>query len=361
MTGDIRDILAKSDAARSLRLEKRVAGSFRAHQWPASQGVYYQDAETGKQREIDVYSQRLLDTPRKHEGIGAPIINMAIFCECKSLHNSNILLAPDDTDEHDNIGVSTYWVGKEDELVGVVERLAEEYSLTAQRDMRTLYDHVIGRAYPDDGTAVLAPTHMNAPPVEVVATAFRETKGGRESAEQGKISPTWGAVRSSLSAIDGGLARARFLSLDYVHGSLSQFTPEKERVEHTSFFLDAELSRSTYLHAFVVLGAKLWVLRDAEVREVKSARIIVNGIGSGTRYVDIVNEDHLDQYMADMTAHFEAASKAHIERKWNRIEEAGWFPGEATTELLAALGISGESEKAHVERHDDRASDAALS
>ncbi|MDR3506500.1 MAG: hypothetical protein P4L64_01250 [Caulobacteraceae bacterium] len=345
MTGDIRDILAKSDAARSLRLEKRVAESFRTNHWPASRGVYYQDAETGKQREIDVYSRHLLDSPRKYEGIGAPIINMEIFCECKSLHNSNIILSPDDIGEKSRISVSNYWVGREGELAGVVDRLSNEYRLSKHRDIRTLYDHVVGRAYPDDGRALLAPSHVTAPPVEVVATAFRETKGGRESAEQGKISPAWGAVRACLSAVDGGLARARILSLDYVHASLPPFTRESERVDQTSFFLDAELTRSTYLHPFVVLGAKLWVLRDAEVSEVKSARIIVSGIESGDRYVDIVNEDHLDQYMSDMTSHFEAASKSHIERLWDHIEEVGWFPGADSINLRAALGILEETDK----------------
>jgi hypothetical protein len=344
LTGDIRDILAKSDAARSLRLEKHVAESFRARHWPANRGVYYLDTETGKQREIDVYSQQLFDKPRKREGIGAPIINMAIYCECKSLHNSNILFSPDEVDEHDNIGVSNYWVGYEHELAGVVDKLASEYALTERRDIRALYDHVVGRAYPG-GIAVLAPTHFPPPPVDVIATAFRETKGGRESAEQGKISPAWGAVRSGLSAVDGGLARARYLSLDYVHASLPPYAPEKERVDQTSFFLDAELSRSTYLHPFVLLGAKLWALRDVEVSEVKSARIIVSGIGSETRYVDVVNEDHLDQYMHDMTSHFEAVAKTHIERLWDRIDETGWFPGAASTELLAVLRITEETKE----------------
>jgi hypothetical protein len=94
MTGEIRTKLASSDAVASLKMEAFIANCFRARRWPAEQSVYFNDLETGKPREIDVISRQVLQRPQRAKGIGAPLINLSIICECKSLSGHNIIFLP---------------------------------------------------------------------------------------------------------------------------------------------------------------------------------------------------------------------------------------------------------------------------
>jgi hypothetical protein len=143
----------------------------------AERGVYYADPSTGKPREIDVYCNTLLKRPKRYKGVGAPIINLSIFCECKSLAGSNVLLSqglvpgsrPD----------TEYWMGREDDLREIVLRIAQEARIEDTVRVKALYDYVLGRAYPREGTAICGPISMSPPPVDLIATTFRETKGGR--------------------------------------------------------------------------------------------------------------------------------------------------------------------------------------
>jgi hypothetical protein len=91
MTNDIRMMLDASDATESLRMEGLITGYFRSLKWPAEQGVYYSDPDTGKAREIDVICRHMLNRPKRHDVNGAPLINMHVICECKSLSGWNIL------------------------------------------------------------------------------------------------------------------------------------------------------------------------------------------------------------------------------------------------------------------------------
>jgi hypothetical protein len=86
MTGDIRAQLASSEAAESLRMEAFIAGCFRQRQWPAERGVYYND----------------------------PLINLSIFCECKSLAGWNVLLAEGDVDKTYENRMICHWSGYEE-------------------------------------------------------------------------------------------------------------------------------------------------------------------------------------------------------------------------------------------------------
>jgi hypothetical protein len=124
MADDVHEVLRSSEAADSLRMEMRISKAFERHKWPAEMGIYYTDLDTGKAREIDVYVPQVLERPRKVKGIGGPIINLRILCECKSLRGSNILFSEGSNPPND-IGntVMDYWVGNDDDLRQIVLRV----------------------------------------------------------------------------------------------------------------------------------------------------------------------------------------------------------------------------------------------
>ena len=286
MAGDIRSILLSSDAANSLRMEKRIAKVFERHKWMAERGMYYTDPGTGKQREIDVYVAKLLDRPSRTEGTGGPIINLNIFCECKSLRGTNILLSQGSLPMDARNTVMDYWVGWEDDLRKIVLGIAAQASITDHVKIKALYDYAVGRAYPHGGMALKRPVSMPPPPVDLIASAFRETKSGKinsdNTSDQSRLSPVWNAIRSSLSAVQAAKKRARDTSLEYVLGAELKFYGADEFRNSIAFFLDAELLRNGFFHPFVVLNARLWHLNDDQLEEVSSARIQINSLDMST-------------------------------------------------------------------------------
>jgi len=207
MSGDIQAKLASSEAADSLRMESFVATCFRSRKWPAEQGVYFTDGETGKAREIDVICRHVLERPARHKGIGAPIINLSVICECKSLSGWNVLLskgAPNPLFGEFENRLIDHWSGHEEHVREIVELISQEPSYR-NCDKNLLYSYFSRRAHPDDSQLAY---HMRLlqPPVDLIVSAFRATKSGTDERE--KINPIWSAMQSVLSATKAAEARA---------------------------------------------------------------------------------------------------------------------------------------------------------
>lgn len=337
MAGDIQNNLHRSEAAESLRMEMRIAKIFERHKWPAETGMYYTDINTGKPREIDVYVQQVFERPQRVKGIGGPILNLYIFCECKSLKGSNILFSQGKMPEHSRNTVMDYWVGNETELREIVLGIAEQMRIEHHAKIKALYDYAVGRAYAYEGRALRMPVSMPPPPVDLISRAFRETKGGEikndHTSDQGVISPLWNAIRSSLSATKAVAARARSTSLGWVSGTKLAFYGIEEFNSNIAFFLDAELLRNCFFHPIVVLNAGLWHLDENRVERINNVRLYMNNIESGPVYVDIVSESSAEQYIDAMILHFEKASRRSVSKLWKMIEELVWAPGQAEKAL----------------------------
>jgi hypothetical protein len=344
MSGNIKEILLNSEAAKSLIMERDVANIFNNHSWPAEIGVYYADSETGKPREIDVYSKNTIDMRRKGKGVGAPIVNISIYCECKSLFGSNIIFSEGNPSKYFPDKTYDYWIGREGEIEDIIRTFTSALKLPGPVRLKKIYRYVMSRAYSEDGMALFAPSRMKPPPVQFIARSFRETKGGKDlregTAETGRISPIWSAARSSLSAINAGLERSRIVGLDYVHLTNPDFHDIKEVISNTAFFLDAELTRACYFHPFIVVGSKLWKICDDTLEEIISSRLIITNMSGENDYVDIVNNDHKDEYISYMIKHFEKESKKHLSKIWSHIYDINWQPGQHKSKLSRACGIS---------------------
>jgi hypothetical protein len=275
MTGDIRAQLASSEAAESLRMEAFIAGCFRQRQWPAERGVYYNDPETGKAREIDVISRNVLERPRRQRNVvGAPLINLSIFCECKSLAGWNVLLAEGDVDKTYENRMICHWSGYEEHIREAVETLSQD-PMCAACDKKLLYSYYNGRAYPDHRAIAYHHLHLAPPPVEMIATAFRETKSGNSGRSQGSVNPFWGAVQSVLAATKAAEAESLARTRSYTIGTKSYSSGESDFVHNNAFFFDAELNRAVFLHPVVFCKLRLFRLTDRDAAEVRSARLYV--------------------------------------------------------------------------------------
>jgi len=340
VTDDIRTKLASSEAAESLRMEYFVASCFHKHKWPAQQGVYYKDPETGKEREIDVLSHHALLRPQRYRGTGGPKINISILCECKSLSGHNLVLLRGNPDPLFERHVRNHWSGEEQhirELVAVIGQ-TPYYSQLSKKE---LYSYYGKRAYPE-GRGIAYQLRLRPPPVALVANAFRETKGGqvrgKELDDQGTASPLWSAIRSVLSATRA--AENRFLAA--MRSNISDRNPHtydvQELVENDAFFFDAELVRAGCFHSVIFCKSKLFSLEETEITDVQSARLFIRNLDLDSRYVDIVNFDAAEAYIDRMISHFEKASSNAIRKTWDTLESLNWEPGQAFAELGKATG-----------------------
>jgi hypothetical protein len=342
MTGSIDEKLFSSPAANSLKVEARVAALLKENKWEAERGVYYPDPETGKLRELDVYGMQVLDKPRASKGTGCPIINLSVFCECKTLSGSNIIFSPSMLPKWvTNVSI-VHWLGTEAQLRRMVLRIADEIETKDNDRIRRIYNYVIERAYPRDERSLRHHAKVSPPPVDVFSTTFRETKGGELEKEKfgdtNRINPVWSAIRSILAAVEAARKRAKRTSLDWVHGSTIKFNGMDAFCENTTFFLDAELMRYSFFHPFIVLGARLWCLNGDQLNEVQSARLFLKSLNEKNVYVDIVTEHSVDHYIRNMVAHYEQVSRKSNAETWNLLKQLQWQPGQAKDDFRKVIG-----------------------
>jgi hypothetical protein len=343
MTGNIKDILISSDAAKSLMMERRIAKIFHENGWPAERSVYYTDIETNKTREIDVISRHVLRKPEKYKDNRSPYMNITSYCECKSLNGTNIIFSEEDEVKSDKLNLSpeslyTYWIGRETEVEEMAVSIAEKLRPNDPNIVKSIYQYMMSRSYPDE-TALLSPTYIKPPPVDIIAAAFRETKGQKSTSENAdnKISPVWSAARSTLSAVQAGMQRFKHVGTDYVNISRSEFNDLDKVIQDICYFFDSEILRSVYFHPFIVLNANLWNIKDDEICEIDSARLVMKNINFGSDYVDIVSEKSSDLYIANMIKHLEKESEKHIRTMNNHIKFINWRPGQDQETLYRYL------------------------
>ena len=190
---------------------------------------------------------------------------------------------------------------------------------------------------------------LKAPPVALIATAFRETKGGQiretERDGQGIASPLWNSIRSVLSATKAAEDRFVKTMRSYISGRNPHSYDVLDLVEHDAFFFDAELLRMGCFHPVVFCKSRLFSLEGAEVRDVQSVRLFIRNLDFETRYVDIVSVDSTESYIDQMISHFEKTSSRAIRKTWDRLEKLDWTAGHASEQLAKAVGAKTKGAK----------------
>jgi hypothetical protein len=344
---DIRAKLLSSDAVESLRMELFVAQCFKERHWPAQQGVYYTDTETGKSREIDVLSRQLLQDPERSRKVGGPIINLSVICECKSLSGHNVIVLPYTPEEFSQNNVWGNWLGYERHIAELVETLGSTPHY-AKANKRALYSYYTERAYPGD-KALTWEMRLDPPPIDFNATTFRETKGGadRKKEQEGASSqPLWSAIRSVLSATNALDSKFLDTMRSYTSGRSSLAYDAADAIKYDAYFFDLELLRRVCFHPVIFCKARIFHLENDELKEIKSTRIFIQGFDLEVRYVDIVHFGAARDYIRKMTAHFERKSKMAFRKTAKILEGLGWSPGQQSLEFAKVAGLHSKKRSA---------------
>lgn len=175
------------------------------------------------------------------------------------------------------------------------------------------------------------------PPVDLVARAFRATKGGSDERET--TNPIWNAIQSAFSAMEAAKRRAVNTTKSFTADFASyRFEPD-ELVRSIAFDFDAELARRVFFHPVIFCKSRLFNI-ESDLSDVRSARIFVRDLDFDFKYVDLVQFDSAEEYIGLMLSHFEKQAYACIRKTWDRLEKLQWQPGQASRQLARALGLS---------------------
>lgn len=339
MTREFVAKLSSSDVVNSLRMEAKVCQLLIDHGWDASRSAYYIDESTGKLREIDIHARKYVsDDSRMRKGTNAPLVDLSLFVECKSLAGKNIIFTVDDEPEY-NHGLDRYWVGYDEEIRLILNTMADALSIEAIDSKRMLYRYLTKQAY-DIIPASDLPTQLPSPSVDIVSRSFRETRDGtsKEKDTQNGESVVWKAALRLFSAIDAGkkFARERCIST-IADKDAVVYRNDNQFIDFVGFFLGAEINRNVYFHPILAIKSKLWAIMEDGLNEIRSCRVFFDRIDWKLRYVDIVSDDYLDNYIKDLSISSEKSARDLIAKQWACIEEYGWSSDRSIKKLHKIL------------------------
>lgn len=299
MSTNIKDLLAKSDAATSLSIEGAVTASMMKHDWTVTQGAIYTDLKEAKLREIDVLARRVWRTKAEKR----KTVFVVFVVECKTMRGYHLLFNGPSNPflGFQSVGLA-HWIG-----YSVRKHTAQIRSLLSERDYdRQEVVEVLKRL---DKTAF--PSYMarvrglliQPPPVNSF-TAFRETNIGIDKELDNSV--LWRAV-SALDSCTSSLLADRmdgfFSELDT---SIEQHEREgAHKIRAFQWSFDHE-SRFVWLfHPVVVTDARLWSVVSGVPTELATARYLrSDGIHGINKWFDVVQRDHFDTYAQAVTSYY---------------------------------------------------------
>ncbi len=177
--------LLASTAVAALSQEKRIASTVAKSGWAVSHGVYYEDGETKKRREIDVVATR-----RWVKGAGIAVLKLVI--ECKSASEWNVVFVPS-SPTHVSC-VLPAWSITDNAISSAVMRhlISLGVGESAAADARKALLKGFSRSTRLD-------LDVQPPTLEPLASGFVETNIGQTKDPEAAV--TWKAVQATNSAI----------------------------------------------------------------------------------------------------------------------------------------------------------------
>lgn len=325
MTGDIVQKLINSDAAQSLKIEEKVAHSFRKFGWPAVQSTYYADPETGKLREVDVVSRKVSFLEKKN-----PINQFVLFnfyCECKSLSDQHIILAS--ATPSAPVRLDKFWLGHERKEIFKI--ITESLEIESQANLVRLNEYITSRTHPD-GLEILSDVNLSLPDVDVIAGAFRETNSAQTREIESSV--IWKTILSLFSAINAAKAERKSAAIDWIVAPKEfDLALSDDHIRGIAYFLDSEILSISFFHPVIFTKAKLWLLNEGKLLPVKSARLLLSNIDHSVKVIDLVDESFAEDYISSAVGKLDTQILESLKSGQKRLRELKWKNAQAINKL----------------------------
>lgn len=296
--------LLSSTAIVTAKMESNVCRSCNALNWKAMQGIYYQDLNHTKYRELDVCAtQKWKYNEDNNQAIS---ISLNILVEVKTMAGYHLIFDTLDSDPLPNFQ-SDYcdWVGYsvDDKKSKIANLLANEG--IHQDNIHSIIDAIYNAGYPD-GSMKLWQLLIDPSKSKYFSGSFRETNIGSEKELDNSV--LWKACQSLWSSIESFVESnfQNYLSDLEVDALVARQTNNYESWFELS--IENRSSFASLFHPVVVTEAQLWRLSSSgeEIEQIDSTRLFFRDHkGHTIRWFDVVHIESFDSWIADTTQQYE--------------------------------------------------------
>lgn len=289
----IEERIKDSIAAKSMLDEIQISAKLKELDWSVTDNPYYEDRESGKFRELDVFGRFRLELKNK-----SLFYDIQLLVESKSINNYHIILSNADRFISSDLDVD--WPGhhfySKSAILDVLKRLEFNKS-----EIDALFNKVREFSYPNDSWIYGEFQYSFFSKLESFYS-FRETNLG--SVKDLNNSVVWKAFQE-LVAVN---AYIRKRHLDNMLGDIEYYIEKKEaetKVDSAFMAIQHYLGTINYIHPVLVIDGSLWSLDQANnVSALNYARILQTDLyGSNYFWIDVVNRQHFNEYITLVTDH----------------------------------------------------------
>jgi hypothetical protein len=294
MTGSIREAILGSVTNRSLSLEARVATAFRERGWITSHSAYFRDPATGKDREIDVVAQRVVNRQRDplHQ-----TIRLSILAECKTAEEGSLLFVP--LPPNGGQRLYSHWLDPDHHPTRA--RLFDVLTTAGLEkvDATEALEQFLAAVYPE-GESMFGDllTREALPPVNRASSGHSVWKDRN---------PLNDGTQALYSTIEGTSAELLSSSADEVRDRVAVTGGGTPGLAEAIDVMSSEATSLQLFHPVVVTDIPLWLRQhDGDVVEITSCRVEQSRIATAAiRWVDVVHESHLIEWAEALTRWYE--------------------------------------------------------
>lgn len=300
---ELKKRISSSGAFRSFLKERDAAVIFRNYGWEAQHGVYYQDVDSGKHREVDVLASQIWTKKTKS---GTQYARLRVPVEVKTMKDFHIIVSPTTGAE---------WASSYRNNICLADpgneyvRLRKDLQASGlpQGAVDSLIAGMHEFAWPKERARLYS--LMLTPPNELVFTSFRETNIGGEKELENSV--FWRASQNLNSAVK---SIAESIYQYHISWILAARGNEKFKgnnyIDETFDWMCTQVQFVDIIHPVVVTDASLWSIEKNAPKEIGWARFGLHGYNSSPEWwCDLVNSNHLESYVELLSNHYTSALK----------------------------------------------------
>ncbi|MBN8856994.1 MAG: hypothetical protein J0H29_01325 [Sphingobacteriales bacterium] len=290
---DISEKIKNCQAAISMLDEMRISAKMKTLGWSVTDNPYYEDSDSGKFRELDVFGRLGLEL--KNKGF---TYDIQLLVESKSVSNYHILFS--NSDRFISSELDKDWLGDHIEKNSKLFSSLREAGLSDQETDR-LFEMVRESFYPKESWVFSEFQYSFFTELDSFYS-FRETNLG--TVKELNNSVVWRSFQELITVnksirkrhLDNMLADLQF----YIE------TKEAETPVNSAFeCLNNYLSHICYIHPVLVIDGSLWKLEsEGNISKIDYARLLQTDLyGISYFWIDIVTRKSFDHYIEQVSHH----------------------------------------------------------
>ncbi|HYC79868.1 MAG TPA: hypothetical protein VEC17_02485 [Candidatus Binatia bacterium] len=280
-------------AVKSMFDEMRISKKLKELNWAVTDNPYYQDVESGKFRELDVFGRLGLQLKNKNLDY-----DLLLLVESKSVNDYHILFS--NSERFISSELDRDWLGDHIEKKGEVFAALKKVGFSDD-DIDNLFEMVRDSFYPNESWIFSELQYSFFTRLESYYS-FRETNLG--VVKELNNSVVWKAFQELLTVNKS--IRKRHLS--NMVEDLLYYIEKKEGptpVDSAFACLQNYLRSVSYIHPVLVVDSSLWKLEgEGDVSKIEYARLLQTDLyGANYFWIDIVNRGSFETYIEAVTNH----------------------------------------------------------